>query len=470
MADQALADAITALTAALANLQHPQPPAPPNAPQQNVAALLDPFDSDQPFDLTSRSGSQAFTTASAPLDETWDGTIQTFPSFLISLRVRASEVKWDAPPPCGILTYTIHGIACNLFTKHHSISEAELEQARTLRINDRARQNAKALYKCLKASITGDIKATLFDQDGNIPLYEDGPLLFKKLTSFTIAASLQLSMLSFKQILEFSPAEHKFNIPMINTRLNHLFVLATTRDRRLTDAERIQHTLTAYARIKQPEAWAQWVRNQIDAFDSGLLQNCQSFMNSASLKFTKISSSDTGFEGSLTTVQEDIVAMVANPKRKRVIANVSTDGDDSITPHKNKLPPFVKHYKSSNAADAQPYKVGDSKTWNNLTWYFCDCPNHRDRIKWHTHTADSCHSRQRWLANPGSRAPPPTANVVAADAPTALTTPTGLLSDSISSPDNSDVTALLAAALSHSSDNSTARDLIADALNALHHA
>lgn len=94
MANQALADAITALTAALATFQQPQP--------INVAAAnptLDPFDSVTPFDLTSRAGSHAFTLASAALDETWDGTIQAFPSFLLSLRARSSEVRWNAAPP-----------------------------------------------------------------------------------------------------------------------------------------------------------------------------------------------------------------------------------------------------------------------------------------------------------------------------------------------------------------------------------
>jgi hypothetical protein len=59
-------------------------------------------------------------------------------------------------------------------------------------------------------------------------------------------------MLSFKMILEFDPAVHKFHIPTINTKLNHLFVLATTRERTLQPSERILHTITSYSRIKQP--------------------------------------------------------------------------------------------------------------------------------------------------------------------------------------------------------------------------
>ena len=62
-----------------------------------------------------------------------------------------------------------------------------------------------------------------------------------------MAASLQLSMLSFKQLLEFDPASCDFNISAVNTKINHLFVLATINQRQLGELEKIQHTITAYA-------------------------------------------------------------------------------------------------------------------------------------------------------------------------------------------------------------------------------
>jgi hypothetical protein len=61
------------------------------------------------------------------------------------------------------------------------------------------------------------------------------------------------------------------------------------------------------------------------------------------------------------------------------------------------LPPFVKHFKSFSANDATKYKVGDTKTWNKLTWHFCDYPNHRDKQKWHTHAPDECRLHKKWL-------------------------------------------------------------------------
>jgi hypothetical protein len=140
------------------------------------------------------------------------------------------------------------------------------------------------MYKCVKSSITGN----------NLLTTEDGPTLFKKLTAFTMVASLQLSMLSLKIILEIDPAVHKFHIPTINTKLNHLFVLATTREHTLQPSEHILHTSTAYSRIKEPEQWAPWIHNQVDDFEAATLTVCQDFMNSAVIKYNNISGSNDG--------------------------------------------------------------------------------------------------------------------------------------------------------------------------------
>jgi hypothetical protein len=471
-AQQNLANALTALTAVLAGMG-PAAGAGGAAVPGHAAMTTDPFLSADAFDLSTRAGSNAYITASAPLDVIWDGTIEKFPSFLIALRIRASETNWGAAAPQGILVYAISGADQHLFDNYDVFTDAILEAARVARTNDRAIQNARTLYKCLKTSIGGDLKATLFDQQGNLLTHEDGPTLFKRLTSFTMAASLQLSMLSFQQILEFNPAEHNYNVSTMNTKLNHLFVLATTRQRVLSQPERIQHTLTAYARIKQPELWAQWVRTQTDNFDDGLITDCQSFMNSATIKYIKIASAGS-FEGSSTTVQEDIVAMVASAAAKR---KKGSHGDDSSKGTKDqapivekKHPPFVKHFKLSSAPDSVSYKVGDSKEWNGATWYFCDCPSHKDKIKWHTHPHTTCRTRKRWLeeggSNSNSNSSPPVAHVAGAtDTSSSGTSITTTTTDSSST---TDVTSLLAAALSLAGNNSAAKEAIADALNAIH--
>jgi hypothetical protein len=212
-----LAAALTTLANAIATLNTNNAANAANAaaaPPPVHQPLLDPFDSNDPFDLSSRAGSVAFAAASAPLDESWDGSVETFPSFIVTLRIRASEVKWNAADPQGILTFNDN----NLLTHYHSVTDDDIANAHTARVDPQAIQNTRALYKCLKSSITGDLCATVFDQTDNLlPTTEDGPALFKKLTTFTMVASTQLSMLSFKSILEFDPSEHAFNIPRPST-------------------------------------------------------------------------------------------------------------------------------------------------------------------------------------------------------------------------------------------------------------
>ena len=127
------------------------------------------------------------------------------------------------------------------------------------------------MFQCVKNFIKGSIRNKIFTQLGNIPTHADRITLFKKLTTFTTVASLQLSLLSFNSILEFNPFDHAFDVPTINTKLINLFTLATTQHRTLDDSERIQHTLNVHSKILQPEVWAQWVRFMIDSFEEGTI-------------------------------------------------------------------------------------------------------------------------------------------------------------------------------------------------------
>ena len=310
----ALANVLQALTAVLQTFQSNIPEAPAAAAPADHVKILGTFGSVNHFELGSRDGSYDFAKASAPLDETWDVTIEKFPSFFISLRFHASKVRWNAPAPQGILD--IYG--SKLLTDYHSLNTLQVYNTSTSHVYPRAIQNASAMYSCLKFSISGDLKSTLFSQAGNLPTHEYGACLFVHITTFTMAVSLQLSIDSFKRILDFDPANHGFNITSINTKLNHLFVLATTGQRTIGEPESIQHNLTAYACINQPEEWAQWVRLQIDRFEEGMIPNSQSFMNTASVKYVKISANSSGsFRGSITTIRIDTVSMMAAVSKKR---------------------------------------------------------------------------------------------------------------------------------------------------------
>ena len=115
----ALTNAIQALAAAVTAM-----PAPPAAPAA-YTPVVDLFDSNLPFDLSTRSGNDAFTRISQPLDEIWDGTVDKFPLFLIELRLQAIEGCWDAAAPTGILT---HG-GEKLLENYHAINKATVEAA-----------------------------------------------------------------------------------------------------------------------------------------------------------------------------------------------------------------------------------------------------------------------------------------------------------------------------------------------------
>jgi hypothetical protein len=128
MADNAiLATALTALADVTANLNNANvaaantPPPPPAV----HAIVLDLFSSNAPFDLSTRTGSSAFTTASAALDNPWDGTVENFPVFIISLHIRSGEVRWNSAAPTGILD--INGN--NLLTDYHSVTDTDVENA-----------------------------------------------------------------------------------------------------------------------------------------------------------------------------------------------------------------------------------------------------------------------------------------------------------------------------------------------------
>jgi len=74
---------------------------------------------------------------STPLKDIWDGTVNTFLSFVVSLSLRAEEVKWNAAAPHRILQ--IGGR--NILTEYHSVIDADITVARTVRVDNHAIKN-----------------------------------------------------------------------------------------------------------------------------------------------------------------------------------------------------------------------------------------------------------------------------------------------------------------------------------------
>ena len=240
-----LAAAIAVMTTAV------QAMAQANTAPSSPRPILDPHSPNTPYDLASRAGLNAFTQASAPLETKWDGTAERFPPFLLALRIQARDVKWDSTSPSGILHS--FGGSKHLLDEYSGITPHNCAMAHAARTDNRARQNAKAMYHTLKLLINGMIKTTIFDQHENIPNHDDGPTLLILITQFTLSSAIQLLMLVFCQILNFGPFKHNYIVPAINTQLNHLVVMATTNNRSVSDAEKLQHIITMYDCIKQPK-------------------------------------------------------------------------------------------------------------------------------------------------------------------------------------------------------------------------
>lgn len=455
-----LAAAITQLTQVLAQQQQPRAP------------IYDPYDPTQPFDLSNRVGNEAYNNAKTALKQTWDGSTANFPEFLLAIRMRADDAKWDTPPPHGIISIPTgatdaqgNPVTANLFTEYHLITDAMVTAARTARTDPRAIQNSRALYHALKSSLTGNLRTTILDQAANTPSNEDGVGFFIKLLRFTELSSMSLSFDSTDKLLRFDPADYNFVIPDINKALCNLVLLATTPQRPIPEPEQVQHAINAYKRIKQPEMWAQWVREQMETFRQGNLMSIQPFLNSAVEKYNQIKSEQDGeFNGSSTTIQEDVVAMLTAKTKKR---KAEEKKEPEPTPDPKK-PPFLRHFKHTAASDAPLYKVGDTKEWDGKTYYFCDATTHRDKVRWHLHSPDKCKVRARFLQNKLDNDTDPAANL--ADDPPAptddATQATKVTQETTVKPDDNDadVASLLAGALVLAPDDNV-RNVITDAMS-----
>ena len=123
-------------------------------------------------------------------------------------------------------------------------------------------------------------------------------------------------------------------------------MLATTNTRALLDAEKTQR-----------------VRNQVDKFEKENIKVYQTFINSALVKYNRIIREYGNiFNGSCTTIQQDIVAMLANtttsrtkvkpPNNRPPPVDMSGNKNGSSTRNTLKIPPFAKFFKVSTSEDS----------------------------------------------------------------------------------------------------------------------
>ena len=416
----------------------------------------DLFASNQPFNLAHQSGLAAYEQACAPLKSKWNGGPSDYPTFLIELRDCARDCKWDASGTTGIVNIPQHGRAINVLHNHHGLREASVLDAYAAGTEPRAVQNSKSMYKCIKSSLTGDALTSIFNTPGNAPTHDDGIELFFKCTKLSTISSVRLANKAIADLNTYCPSTRAFELPMVFEDIAKHFILVSA-SRSLSDSDKIPHALAIIKKIQQPSTFARFVERKEDEYDAGTLMNYQVFSQDVLLQYQKIKDTDAEhkFRGSLSTIQEDIIAMMAKAKTdsaklssRPVRRQTNPSGPPSVVAANGKPPPFLTYTKTSNRSDAQPHKVGDTRTWNNETWYYCDAP-HRDNHHWHKHAIPACVTRKKWLERDGNEqsTSTPTANVgEAIDSSSTVTTSdkSTLTSASI---DSKDATALLCAAL-----------------------
>ena len=85
-------------------------------------------------------------------------------------------------------------------------------------------------------------------------------------------------------------------------------------------------------------------------------------------------------------------------QRLKLAANISTSDDsDPDTKKHVKLPPYVHRFKYTSDPDSPKWNVDDRIIWNDVNYYFCYWPTHKDKLKWYTHKAETFRTRKRWL-------------------------------------------------------------------------
>ena len=160
-----------------------------------------PYNPSTSFDLSSQSGETTYDDACSPLSKPWDGQVETFPDFIVNVQICANNMKWNTFTPHGILSVSTWGnINYYILTKYQSISSVNIVDAFATCTDDFTIQNSKAYYYMLSKSVTRYIHDTVFEQAQNLLSDKDGIALFTIFTSFTVVASLQISIQSFNQI------------------------------------------------------------------------------------------------------------------------------------------------------------------------------------------------------------------------------------------------------------------------------
>jgi hypothetical protein len=364
-------------------------------------------ESDEPYNVNTRSGSAGMAEASSPLNEFFSFDPSDIVKGLRAIQTRAIQLGWSRDGPINITKVA----GKNIFGQAALISQEECDAAYTARTNARAKQNAEAMSKCILSSIKGNLLTTINIQAAKAIQKNDGVSVFVTMVRVTAIASAQQSAQAMTSIYTFRAKDCDHSIVRINTLLMDLFALASLQAP-MDKKTMINLTVKVYHQIKQPEQWARWTENVMDQQDEPAFyekyETLEAFMATALVKANKIASSEGGFHGSSETLAQRIVAMIAaassSKKRARepassgrllkdaepADAKPAAKSGSAAKSERDKSglnPPWLKH--STDSKTGVPYQHGESKEWNDEKYYFCEI-KHRGPARWHKWDSRDC--------------------------------------------------------------------------------
>ena len=398
MADaQALAQQLTqlqqdfaALQAQLQGLQQPPAGQPPAPPVPNPPTVVHPYEGGA-LDISAKVGFSLFQEASSPLSATFSGKYEELHTFKGELTKRANYCRWDTGAH-KILTITriSDGQTFNLLEEFGYLKRSDIDAARAVReagTDIRAKQNALMMYNCLFSSIVQNAKEELLTSDEKLP--EDGPTLFFMVISRTYVATFHNAQAARSLLNKLHPKNYNFDLQKFHAAVRLLKKdVQSSPDNQASESELIFYLLAAYQKIKQPPEWASFVHYLFnDMSKNREAYTLSTIMAEAESKVKQLRDQKLWKPSGTSDSDQQPVAMrgeFQKNKKKDKQKNNDNDSKDSTKTNSNK-PPFLK----------KPGKEGDTKKWNDQTWYYCSGPHPSKGPGWGTHKPEDCHAKKK---------------------------------------------------------------------------
>ena len=445
--------------------------------------VIDLFSSTLPHDQSTRHGQAAYNKVIEPPKHKLSlNDPMSIVKFKSEAQLHARDVNWGSAAPQGILTYVENGVTYNILEEPEKISMATLVATLANNQDPRYLQDRKGMYHYVLAGLDDDLRSLIFDQPGNLPAVNDGPILFKLAMGFTSAATLQQSLNAQTELWNYDPSKHDFDLAKVHKDLANLFALMRTQHRNPSEHERGHFALAIYKKIKQPARFVHGVIGIEDRFTRGEIASCQDMMNEVlALQQRLMLEQDGKFNGSLSSAEDDVIAMIAtlNKQKQRQPTRPGTGTGTGTNPtgngdrnDPNWRPPFINHYFHGNR-DTGKYKAGDTKKDQfDRLWYFCPI-KHRNGERWHLHRHTECSQFKSAEALKASQAQAAAAAAAAAAASADDEVPAGDATSDGSSTDASAFSALThdslekLALMYNAAPNGPGKEALADALHHL---